>query len=535
MRGLILPGGGAKGAFQFGCLEAFAAAGEDPDTAFDIVCGTSVGALNGTLWGLAALEEGASIWAELSFANVFPPKNPYRGPFASTYHRVRGALHVAWSLVIHRIRQGQFRGSDLGYTKAVIWVLAVLTALPPFAALIAATLMFPDSRALRWAGPSRRVLFIVGAGVDMVLLFRWLQGRMFTATSVEMMGTRNMVLKTMERSLTWPLSIKVVSAFFTPGDNPVVVWAALGIMVLGHVPIQNLNRDLRRTLKGDAPTYLTKAPLEATIEKIVQGRTPRCRTFCTVAEPSEVMGLEIAAMFEEMLVRLPPGQTEADAAARAQARTFAATANTADIPREFHIARYTELTAENAKTWGDVVVASASLPFGIVESEKLGDRDCVDGGVADNIPFYPAIALGADDLTVIYLDRFPDRHAAFERALGDINRAFQIFLTRGIAMVTRALREEMTPEPGQVGLDALDPAFVQRMTDGCTFRLRVIYPERHLGGFLNGVLNFDQKYASELRILGQAEATRHLAGATFQMVHMKGFKAAFEPFVQPPA
>jgi predicted acylesterase/phospholipase RssA len=44
-RGLVLQGGGAKGAFQYGALKELYSAGFD----FDVISGTSVGALNGAL------------------------------------------------------------------------------------------------------------------------------------------------------------------------------------------------------------------------------------------------------------------------------------------------------------------------------------------------------------------------------------------------------------------------------------------------------------------------------------------------------
>jgi predicted acylesterase/phospholipase RssA len=69
-RGLVLQGGGAKGAFTFGALLALA----DYDIHTDAVSGTSAGALNACLWGASnralALNEGWTIWTELRFRDV---------------------------------------------------------------------------------------------------------------------------------------------------------------------------------------------------------------------------------------------------------------------------------------------------------------------------------------------------------------------------------------------------------------------------------------------------------------------------------
>lgn len=53
-RALVLAGGGAKGAYAFGCLRAFRRCG----IRFDAVTGTSVGALNALIWSAGAFREG---------------------------------------------------------------------------------------------------------------------------------------------------------------------------------------------------------------------------------------------------------------------------------------------------------------------------------------------------------------------------------------------------------------------------------------------------------------------------------------------
>lgn len=66
-RGLVLEGGGAKGAWQFGALEALDEAG----IKFDYVGGTSVGALNGALWAAGRLDLGEKLWTSLSLSKVY--------------------------------------------------------------------------------------------------------------------------------------------------------------------------------------------------------------------------------------------------------------------------------------------------------------------------------------------------------------------------------------------------------------------------------------------------------------------------------
>lgn len=65
-RGLVLEGGGAKGAYQFGCLMALA----DHGIEFDVIAGTSVGALNGALVAYDRLADGREYWTNLSPGRV---------------------------------------------------------------------------------------------------------------------------------------------------------------------------------------------------------------------------------------------------------------------------------------------------------------------------------------------------------------------------------------------------------------------------------------------------------------------------------
>ena len=68
-RGLVLEGGGAKGANQFGCLLALAEHGIQVDA----ISGTSVSAPNGALVAYDRLAEGR-IWSHLSPGKVVAPR-----------------------------------------------------------------------------------------------------------------------------------------------------------------------------------------------------------------------------------------------------------------------------------------------------------------------------------------------------------------------------------------------------------------------------------------------------------------------------
>jgi NTE family protein len=70
MKALVLSGGGARGCFQVGALDYLI---REKNLDFDIVCGVSVGALNGTMIAQGEMDNLKEIWL-----NIKSPKDIYR-------------------------------------------------------------------------------------------------------------------------------------------------------------------------------------------------------------------------------------------------------------------------------------------------------------------------------------------------------------------------------------------------------------------------------------------------------------------------
>ena len=64
--GLVLDGGGARGAFQIGAWKALSEAG----VKVNAVAGTSVGALNGALICMGDVNKAEEIWYDMTFSDV---------------------------------------------------------------------------------------------------------------------------------------------------------------------------------------------------------------------------------------------------------------------------------------------------------------------------------------------------------------------------------------------------------------------------------------------------------------------------------
>jgi hypothetical protein len=66
-RGLVIQGGGAKGAFALGCMKAFQEHGVD----FAAVAGTSAGGLCAIIWSTGRVDEGIAAWKEIDHSGFF--------------------------------------------------------------------------------------------------------------------------------------------------------------------------------------------------------------------------------------------------------------------------------------------------------------------------------------------------------------------------------------------------------------------------------------------------------------------------------
>ncbi len=74
--GLVLGGGGGKGAYQIGVWRALWEAGID--TIIDAVAGTSIGALNGALFCMGDLKKAEKVWSSISPAQVLTKQDIHK-------------------------------------------------------------------------------------------------------------------------------------------------------------------------------------------------------------------------------------------------------------------------------------------------------------------------------------------------------------------------------------------------------------------------------------------------------------------------
>lgn len=93
--GLVLDGGGARGAYQIGAWKALREAG----VKIKAVAGTSVGALNGALICMGDLEKAEKIWREMTFSTVMDVDDEEMEGWFSGETSVRDILRTLWEKI----------------------------------------------------------------------------------------------------------------------------------------------------------------------------------------------------------------------------------------------------------------------------------------------------------------------------------------------------------------------------------------------------------------------------------------------------
>ena len=100
-RAFVLSGGGARGAYEGGIVGALAAAGGvadgSPLPSYDIVCGTSIGALNGWFVATGQYAKLHDLWYGISGEDIMRPKKQYaaaRDPQSGLFNRAASAVSL---------------------------------------------------------------------------------------------------------------------------------------------------------------------------------------------------------------------------------------------------------------------------------------------------------------------------------------------------------------------------------------------------------------------------------------------------------
>ncbi len=450
-RGLVLAGGGAKGAYQFGCLLAL----RDANIAFDAVSGTSVGALNAFLWATDQLDRGREIWEHLSQDRIYPWRMP----------KIFAPLLILPALFFH-----YFRACNLGLPHlplpARIMGAAVTTSpllcLVPLAYLrMSGSLHYP-----LWGS-----LLISGLLVSLwALMFVWAAG--------QNVGKRRLFSMIAAQFFAF----LVMSGAFSIGQHfgqlEISLTDVYQITAILSIPV------ILYWVSGTFPLYfLKRGPLRQTIEQLVDG---------SVLIPTYVCAAKQHAIFDpdDPHYARPNYQYNTMILESVE---WTVLKDSIWIPQYFQIE---ELSRGNRIA---ALLASAALPFGVVPPVIIGGGRYVDGGVADNVPIQPFIeSRPCEEIVIIDFDG--DESPCSVQHWMDIDRLQRLcdFKYPDSFPWNQKPEYQVTNNP---------PSVVPRRSPPFWPRLIRIHPKESYG-FLRGTMNFSTRFARKLLKVGYEDAVR---------------------------
>jgi predicted acylesterase/phospholipase RssA len=463
-RGLVLAGGGAKGAYSFGCLKALKEHGIE----FDAVAGTSVGALNAVLWASGKLSEGEKLWRSISFENVYPvsfvPSRKYNEYIVKA---------MAASYVVLRLTWASVQGLPVPFR--ILWLaFAALATVIPLWITSASHLLWPSSVDV-FSG-TLLVTFIIYPMTFFLLVYR---------------SNENDAFALINLYLGWTMAL---FAIYPSNDlfGFLTLFAGYGLL--------SASRRLPAKVFADKTALLSQSPLGKTLAEILSGG---------LAIPTVVTMARDVGIFDP---DNPKWTNEVQALMVGDQIIFREPANSMHYPdlRREWVPSYVDIQKLGPDQAARLCLASAALPFGIVPPVEISGVSYCDGGVVDNCPVYPFLNSGLlDEIYVLLLEPCKSEER-MGRAIGVDVRKW--------SDRNRQLRLAAFPPPKPVhtklwGGDEYPyrkrnkiPTVLPFQYPGSLPRVVLFYPKKSLGGFLDGTLRFERDYASGLVDQGYKDA-----------------------------
>lgn len=482
-RGLVVTGGGAIGAYSFGCLKAL----KEADIRFDAVSATSAGALNAAIWATDSMPEGEALWSRMSPENTYDLK-PWLKWLPVRLSRLIILILIAISMLAHR-NQGRavrnIRDPLNRHVEAALVAVDVACcvggaivgaviggpywAAPTILGLMLGSVALTAAIAPLTAAPDLRhgalLNFLAGAqGLLLVMIIG------FWGIPPLLALIDEFILHLFGGALPDIMEIAITSFL-------VVIAYALGFkafllfLLISSYLISSL-------IIGHSA--FTSEPLRRTIEELVIGRAMPMPFFATIARSE--------GLFDPDKPVWEPTIFSQD--------DFQPLIHPCWVPNYARVDQLDEPARIN------LLLATAALPFGIVTPIRIDGEEYVDGGLADNTPVAPLLQYEFDEIWILNLDPICEPDA-------------QIF-DRSLLMLRRqSLAKFPHPEisvghmPHFVRYDP--PQIVPYPLLDKRPKIITIGPKERLGGIFDGLLNFSPAYAARMIALGQERAREILS------------------------
>ncbi len=407
---LVLEGGGAKGAYQFGALLALHHAG----VTFDVMAGSSVGALNGAIAANQSYSLGFEYWWNLRFYSVLKPKSttPVAVFFPPFYWLGLKLQPYSLGTILEERESNPGTAEDRAFG-----------ALGSFSASLCLTI----------------ILFIIGTFRSEIL------------------------------------SAAVLFAIFT-------VFTAFygGLLILPHA------------LNAIAWAAFDPKPLETLVNGIVKSNPLRSKLYATLSyqaerfDPDDPKTVNVIDPKSRNYAYGPGGPT-------IYVQRFTS------VP--YHFPKYIDVNLHPA-ILPKLLLASAALPHGIFPPFELDGMTYVDGGIADNLPVFPALMDGEVDHLIAICLRPTDENI-LKQAWQKSDRLQRLAALSSEPPHPDNAQNRPVKHRPPVHLPYLEPEIWPK-------KITLIAPQESFGNFLTATLNFGQSKARRLVKLGWQDTRRAL-------------------------
>ena len=423
-RGLVLEGGGAKGAWQFGVLKALSERG----LKFDVVSGTSVGALNGAIWSASRIDIGDKLWGEMSLSHVFLQR-PWLIP----------ALIIGGLAQLYFAFLNSFIPPDEPLPKLLEWIFSALTVLPLLVGI--AGVFGAELDGGHWIG------VLIEVPVAILIL-----GLIFL--------DRTLMRLQMLMGFALLAAMMIVGDIWGPVDwefiNRWDFWVATApLFFVG----------LARVVRSINLSYFSPEPLLKTIEFVLHSGL-NVPLFVTASR-------EVFSYLDPDNVDYVKENEDSEDRYPLHLSTMTAV-----------YSRIDNVSPDEAR---EALLSSSALPFGIVPARRDNEgRRLVDGGMVDNIPWFPCIeTFPCDEIVIVQCN---PAKAWDDQASKDIwqikSRLIRVFAARVRLNPEKLPKSVHNNPPTEIPFQP--PTHWPR-------KVIVIAPAETLGTFKTGTMNFSKQ------------------------------------------
>lgn len=469
-RGLVLAGGGAKGAYGFGCLKAF----KEHQIHFDAVAGTSVGALNAFLWSADSLDKGEEFYKELSFATVYPFKKFHPKFFEKQFLLLNFIL-----VVIPRIIWSAIKGEAVPNPFVFRYIGALVLTGWFFLLSYLVSKINPDYNCYSL----EHIGYVLIPGLVMTVFYSLLPQDVYK----------------------WYLSAflltYLVSSCFRFSGMAVFWQYVLGffILILAALIALAMYFSFEKIFASNSRSVFDALPLKKKLEEIINGRNLQIPTWVTLATQIDLFDPDQPGWHYST----PP---------HSWGRNYDVEKPDKPTEKSHWVPQYFKIDKLDTETCVTICAGSAALPYGLVSSPELDNKLHVDGGIVDNCPILPLIE--SDHFDEIFIVLLSGKKKELSTLLRE-NKLQQEELKELVRLIDLARFKKNHYAGPQYQRTNNPPVIVPYRNIQLPARIHLFFPKQNLGGWFAGTLNFSGKYAIRLMEMGYQDTIKQLKATGF--------------------